>query len=225
MTRILLVEDEAALVTVLSDRLAAEGYEVAAARRGDDGEVAARTAQFDLIVLDLMLPGRSGLDVCRNLRADGIFTPILMLTARGELTDKVVGLKLGADDYLTKPFAMAELLARVEALLRRMPAARSAGPLAFGEVRVDVVAGEVTRGGRVVELSAKEFELLRYFAEHPGQALSRDRLLHEVWNYDHPPPTRTVDVHVSWLRQKLEADPRRPRHIRTVHGVGYKLVP
>lgn len=225
MSRILLVEDEAALVTILSDRLRAEGHEVAAASTADEGEQAARAGGFHLLILDWMLPGRTGLDLCRCLRAAGDSTPILMLTARGELTDKVSGLRLGADDYLTKPFEMAELLARIEALLRRVPEPSAPGPLRFASVHIDPAQGEVKRDGRTLELSAKELELLVYLVRHAGEVLSRERLLREVWDYDRPPITRTVDVHVSLLRQKLEDDPKRPRHIRTVHGTGYRFLP
>ncbi len=225
MTRILIIEDEAGLVTVLMDRLLAEGYEVQAAERGDDGERMARTGRFDLLILDLMLPGRSGLDVCRNLRAADLETPILMLTARGELVDKVVGLRMGADDYLTKPFAMAELLARIEALLRRAESSPPARTFGFGDVTIDEERGEVKRGGELVELSSKEFDLLLYLIRNPEVILSRDRLLREVWNYDAPIPSRTIDVHISGLRQKFEPNVRRPRYIRTVHGLGYKFIP
>ncbi len=224
MTHILIIEDEAALVDVLTDRLLAEGHLVSSSLNGEEGEQLARNKTYDLLILDLMLPGRSGLDICRNLRADRNDTPILMLTARGELADKVVGLRLGADDYLTKPFEMAELLARVEALLRRTSPS-STDTLRFANVDINPERGEVKRDGVLLELSVKEFDLLVYLAQNPGVVLSRDRLLSEVWNYDIPPPTRTVDVHISWLRQKLEPDARRPQHIRTVHGVGYKFVP
>jgi len=225
MRHLLLVEDEAALVTVLVDRLRAEGYDVSAARSGDEGEQLARGGGFDLVLLDWMLPGCSGLDVCRNLRAAGASVPILMLTARGELADRVSGLRVGADDYLTKPFEMAELLARVEALLRRVPGGGATGPLAFADVTIDPAAAEVLRSGSVVPMSAKELELLVYMVRHAGEVLSRERLLKEVWDYARPPLTRTVDVHVSLLRRKLEPDARRPRHFRTVHGVGYRFVP
>jgi two-component system alkaline phosphatase synthesis response regulator PhoP len=227
MTRVLLIEDEPGLVLTLTDRLVAEGYAVTHAADGDAGFARAAAEPFDAILLDVMLPGRDGFAVCRDLRARGVATPILMLTARGQLTDKVVGLKLGADDYLTKPFEMPELLARLEALLRRAgtPAA-GAERVHFGDVTVDVARAEVTRAGAPVELSAKEFGLLRYFAAHPGRLVTRDEALTEVWGYDDDPPaTRTVDVHVAWLRQKLEPHPRRPRHFLTVHGLGYKFVP
>lgn len=223
--KLLLVEDEPGLVMTLTDRLAAEGYEVdsvadapTALERGGGG-------QYDLILLDVMLPGGNGFDVCRTLRQRGVQSPILMLTARGQVVDRVVGLKLGADDYLVKPFEMAELLARIEALLRRVPAsAPTADGFRFGDVTIDFRRAEVTKAGGRIELSAREFKLLRYFVEHRGATLSRDELLNEVWGYNAMPSTRTIDVHVAWLRQKLEDNPRHPEHILTVHGLGYKFV-
>ncbi len=224
--RILLVEDEPGLVLTLTDRLQSEGYAVESARDGESGLERASSENFDLIILDVMLPRKNGFDVCRDLRQRGVNTPTIMLTARGQVTEKVVGLKLGADDYLTKPFEMIELLARIEALLRRAAAASlsSPGVYQFGNVRVDLRRAEVTRDGEAVELSAKEFQLLRYFIEHRAATLSRDELLNEVWGYNAVPSTRTVDVHVAWLRQKLEAHPRHPQFILTVHGLGYKFV-
>jgi DNA-binding response OmpR family regulator len=223
--RVLIVEDEAALRLGLSDRLESEGYEVAAAADGEEGFALARGGGFDLIVLDVMLPGKSGFDVCRDLRRQGIDTPVLMLTARGEVIDRVLGLKLGADDYLTKPFETAELLARIEALLRRSRPDVEGGVFVFGEVRVDFRGVEVTRAGEPIELSALEFRLLRHLIEHRGEVLGRDRLLDEVWGYGADVYSRTVDQHVATLRRKIEADPHRPRHIVTVRGLGYKLVP
>ncbi|HZN10861.1 MAG TPA: response regulator transcription factor [Blastocatellia bacterium] len=222
--RILLVEDEPGLVMTLSDRLGSEGYAVETARDGEAGLTRAAVEGFDAIVLDVMLPRKNGFDVCRDLRQRGVQTPVLMLTARGQVVDKVVGLKLGADDYLTKPFEMIELLARLEALLRRAPAPAAPGVYQFGEVRVDFRRAEVTRDGGRVELSAREYQLLRYFIEHREATLSRDELLNEVWGYDAMPTTRTVDVHVAWLRQKLEPTARHPQFILTVHGLGYKFV-
>jgi two-component system, OmpR family, alkaline phosphatase synthesis response regulator PhoP len=224
-TRLLLVEDEPGLVMTLTDRLIAEGYDVETATDGETGLARGSAESFGLIILDGMLPGRDGFDVCRTIRQRGIQTPILMLTARGQVVDRVVGLKLGADDYLTKPFEMAELLARLEALLRRAPhaAAPSRDSYQFGDVSVDFREAEVTRAGQALGLSAREFKLLRYFIEHRGATLSRDELLNEVWGYNAMPNTRTVDVHVAWLRQKLEAHPRRPQYIHTIHGLGYKF--
>jgi DNA-binding response OmpR family regulator len=224
--RLLLVEDEASLVLSLTDRLESEGYEVVAVVDGETATEEAARGPYDLIVLDVMLPGKSGFDVCRDLRKRGVETPILMLTARGELLDRVLGLKLGADDYLVKPFEMMELVARVEALLRRAGGGVAGEEVfRFGDVTADFRRARVVRNGEPVELSALELRLLRYFLEHPDEVLTRDRLLDEVWGYDATPVTRTVDVHVASLRQKLEADSRHPRHILTVHGLGYRFEP
>lgn len=222
---ILLVEDESGLVMTLSDRLTSEGYTVESARDAETGLSRASSEPFDLIMLDVMLPGGNGFDVCRDLRQSGVTTPIIMLTARGQVIDKVLGLKIGADDYVTKPFEMMELLARVEVQLRRTSkaVATSFETYQFGDVRVDFRRAEAFRGEEVVELSAKEFKLLRYLIEHRGAALSRDELLNEVWGYDAAVSTRTVDVHVAGLRQKLEPNQRHPQFILTIHGVGYKF--
>jgi two-component system alkaline phosphatase synthesis response regulator PhoP len=224
--RILIVEDEPGLVMTLSDRLTSEGYTVETAANGDLGFSRATTEKFDLIILDIMLPHRSGFDVCRDLRQRGVRTPIIMLTARGETADKVVGLKIGADDYVTKPFEMMELLARVEAQLRRGGSGGSSlhEGYEFGDIRIDFRRAEAFRGDDVIELSAKEFKLLRYLIEHRGVVLPRDQLLNEVWGYDASVTTRTIDVHVAWLRQKLEPNPRHPQFIQTIHGLGYKFL-
>jgi two-component system alkaline phosphatase synthesis response regulator PhoP len=224
--RILLVEDEPSLVLTLSDRLIAEGYRVETAGDGDEALARAEVGGFDLILLDVMLPGKNGFDVCRDLRQRGIHAPVLMLTARAQVVDRVVGLKLGADDYLTKPFDMMELLARVEALLRRAraPLAGSAETYAFGDVQVDFRRAEVRRDGQLLSLSALELRLLRHFIENRGIVLSREELLDRVWGYDATAVTRTVDVHVASLRQKIEANPSRPQYIVTVHRLGYKFV-
>jgi two-component system alkaline phosphatase synthesis response regulator PhoP len=227
--RLLLVEDEPGLVMTLTDRLVAEGYEVDSAMDAKTALDSGSTGAFDIILLDVMLPGGNGFDVCRTLRQKGVQTPVLMLTARGQVVDKVVGLKLGADDYLVKPFEMAELLARIEALLRRGSSTSSSAPgttdgFVFGDITVDFRKAEVTKGGQFLELSAREFKLLKYFIEHRGATLSRDELLNEVWGYNAMPSTRTVDVHVAWLRQKLEDNARHPQYILTVHGLGYKFV-
>ena len=226
--RILLVEDEPGLVLTLTDRLSSEGYEVDAAEDGEAGLQRALNDGYDLIILDVMLPRRSGTEVCQEIRKRDIQTPILMLTARSQILDKVVGLKLGADDYLTKPFEVPELLARIEALLRRARRTPADKPGAdvyqFGDVTVNFRSAEVKRNGTLLELSAKEFQLLKYFIEHRGATLSRDELLNEVWGYDALPSTRTIDVHVAWLRQKLEPNARRPQFIITIHGLGYKFV-
>jgi two-component system alkaline phosphatase synthesis response regulator PhoP len=223
--KILIIEDEPGLVTTLRDRLRKHGYEVSAASDGDTGLQMALRDQVDLILLDLMLPGQNGLSVCEKMRKAGSTTPILMLTARRQTRDKVAGLKAGGDDYLTKPFQMSELLARVEALLRRAGAAPEVAPgrYQFGPIAMDTKSTEVTRDGQAVPMSAKEFQLLRYFVEHPNVTLSREELLREVWGYADRPSTRTVDVHVAWLRQKLEPDLEHPRFILTVIGFGYKF--
>lgn len=221
--KILLIEDEPGLVLTLKDRLNKEGYEVDAAGQGDQGLALALTGAYDLIVLDLMLPGKSGFDVCRDLRQQSVPAPVLMLTARDQVIDKVLGLKLGADDYLTKPFDTLELLARIEALLRRSANNAANSVYWAGAIRVDLRSTSVWRDGKRVELSAREFELLRYFVEHRGETISRERLLTEVWGYAAAPNTRTVDVHVAWLRQKLEENPRQPKLIITVPGIGYRL--
>ena len=224
--RVLLVEDEPGLVLTLTDRLSAEGYRVEAVSNGNAALERGTGEAFDIILLDVMLPGRDGFDVCRTLRQRGVAAPILMLTARGQVVDRVVGLRLGADDYLTKPFEMLELVARIEALLRRTPqsAPASMEQYQFGHVRVDFRRAEVTKDGAPIEISAREFKLLRYFIEHRGATISRDELLNEVWGYHAMPNTRTVDVHVAWLRQKLEPNPKHPQYIHTVHGLGYKFV-
>ena len=222
--RILLVEDEHGLRLTLQDRLQAEGYRVETASEGDEGFSKASAGGFDLIILDVMLPNRNGIDICRDLRQAGHNTPILMVTARGQTVDKVLGLKIGADDYLTKPFEMLELLARIEALLRRSAPRRApSASHEFGKIRVDFRSTEVIRNGEALNLSAKEFQLLRYFIEHGRETLSRETLLQRVWGYHSMPTTRTVDVHIAWLRQKLEDDPKNPRWILTVHGMGYKF--
>lgn len=221
---ILLVEDEEALRMTLSDRLRSEGYAVDFAVDGDEGLDKATALPFDLIILDIMLPHRSGLDVCRQIRGAGLATPILLLTARDQTVDKVVGLKLGADDYVTKPFDTLELMARVEALLRRRLPIRAAPTVVqLGPIRMDVRGTEVTRDGKPVPLSAREFQLLRHFMEHPGATISRNELLQEVWGYEDGTFTRTVDVHIAGLRQKLEKDPKHPELILTVPGLGYKF--
>lgn len=224
--RVLLVEDEPGLVVTLTDRLKSEGYQVSSATDGPSALSVASKQHFDVILLDVMLPGVSGFDVCRDLRQQGIKTPIIMLTARGQVMDKVLGLKIGADDYLTKPFDMLELLARVEVQLRRASAlsGTSAAEYRFGDVTVNFRKAEVVRGGTPLELSAREFLLLKYFIEHREATLTRDELLNEVWGYHSMPSTRTVDVHVAWLRQKIEDNPRHPQYVLTVHGMGYKFV-
>lgn len=228
MNRVLLVEDEEGLIITLSDRLQSEGFNITIARDGEEGFYLATNNKFDLILLDVMLPKKNGFDVCRDLRKEGIETPILMLTAKGETIDKVLGLKLGADDYLTKPFEVMELLARIEALLRRSPNTSGNGnsndSFQFGNVSIDFKRAEVFKGKLSVELSAMEFKLLHFLIENRGDVHSRDELLDAVWGYDAMPTTRTVDVHIAWLRQKLEENPKHPKYIQTVHGLGYKFV-
>jgi len=208
----------------LTDRLTREGYAVEASVDGESGLERAAAEAFDLVLLDVMLPRLGGFDVMRELRRRGIETPVIMLTARGQVVDKVVGLKLGADDYVTKPFEMMELLARIEAKLRRAPTVpHPAEGHQFGDIRMDFRKAEIMRNGEPIDLSAREFQLLRYFIEHRGATLSREELLNEVWGYNSMPTTRTVDVHVAWLRQKIEPNPRHPQFILTVHGMGYKF--
>lgn len=222
---ILVVEDEQDLRMTLSDRLESEGFAVECAGDGLEGYNKATGGGFDLIILDVMLPRRNGFDVCRDIRQAGVNIPVLMLTARGQTVDKVLGLKIGADDYVTKPFEMLELMARVEALLRRAPAKPPTQEVhQFGPLRVDLRGTEVTRDGEPVNLSAREFQLLRYLIERPGKTISRDELLREVWGYSTETFTRTVDVHIASLRQKLESDPKQPHLILTVQGLGYKFV-
>ena len=223
--RVLVVEDEPGLRLTLTDRLSSEGYSVDTASDGEAGLAHASRGGYDLIVLDVMLPRMNGFDVCREVRHRGVTTPILMLTARGQVVDRVVGLKLGADDYLTKPFETIELMARLEALLRRRGSGAQSGgeTYRFGDVLVDFRRAEVTRAGERVDLSAREFKLLRHFIAHRGATLSRDELLSEVWGYDEMPLTRTVDVHVAGLRQKIESNSKVPEFIVTVHGLGYKF--
>jgi len=224
-TRILIVEDEPAMVQGLRDNFEYEGYEVISAADGADGLNRAIADQPDLVVLDVMMPKMSGLDVCKQLKARKPSLPIIMLTARGQEIDKVVGLELGADDYVTKPFSIRELMARVKAVLRRVsPQAVGGEVYRFNDVEVNVRSNEVLRGGQPVELSSKEFALLAYFVAHPAETLSRDRLLDAVWGYENYPTTRTVDAHIVHLRQKLEPNPEEPRFILTVHGSGYKFV-
>jgi two-component system alkaline phosphatase synthesis response regulator PhoP len=204
--RVLLVEDERGLILTLTDRLQSEGFDVDVASDGLTGLEKALAVNYDIILLDVMLPEKNGYDVCRDLRQKGIATPVLMLTAKGETIDKVLGLKLGADDYLTKPFEVLELLARIEALLRRAPAqtnGRSHDEIRFGEITIDFKRAEVTRGSESIDLSAMEFKLLQHLIENRGVVHSRDQLLDAVWGYDAMPSTRTVDVHIAWLRQKL----------------------
>ena len=221
---ILLVEDEQALRTALEVRLRAEGYVVDTAADGDEGLRKASDLPFDLIILEVMLPYRSGLDVCRGVRQQGMATPILMLTVRDQTVDKVVGLNLGADDYMTKPFESAELIARIQALLRRLPIRSGQGIRQFGSIRVDVRRAEVIRDGKQIYLTSREFQLLCYLMDRTGSTVPRTELLQSVWGHEDGTSTRTVDAHVSSLRRKLEYNPKRPELILTTPGVGYKFV-
>jgi two-component system alkaline phosphatase synthesis response regulator PhoP len=223
--RILLVEDEPGLVLTLTDLLRGEGYEIQKAADGVTGLAFAVEGSFDLMILDVMLPEKNGLDVCRELRQRGIDVPILMLTAKTHLVDRVVGLRLGADDYVAKPFEAPELLARVEALLRRSRKVRCAQLTCFrfGDVEIDFEKRDVIRKGVPVTLAGKELDLLRYLIERRGSVVTRDELLGNVWDYHAGASSRTIDVHVAWLRQKLEDDPQRPRHIQTIRGLGYRF--
>jgi len=223
--KILVVEDEPNMVAGLRDNFEFEGYQVITARDGVEGLQRALEESPDLVVLDVMMPRMSGLEVCKQLRAKRGSIPIIMLTARGQEVDKVVGLELGADDYVTKPFSIRELLARVKAVLRRTSVLpKEQDRRSFGEVEVDLRKCRVLRSGKSIDISSKEFELLKYFIVHSGETLSRDRLLEDVWGYDNYPTTRTVDTHLVRLRQKLEPDPEQPQYFLTVHGTGYRFV-
>jgi DNA-binding response OmpR family regulator len=223
--RILIVEDEPDIVHALELNLTAEGFGVTSATSGPAGLEAALREAPDLVLLDVMLPGMNGLDVCRELRRRHFDRPIIMLTARSAEVDRVVGLEIGADDYVTKPFGIRELLARIRVRLRRHDGANGRDAvLRFGDVQVDFDRHEAEKGGRRVELTGKEFEVLRLLASNRGRIVSRERLLEEVWGYEHFPTTRTVDNHILRLRQKLEEDPSDPRFILSVYGEGYKFV-
>jgi len=230
MITVLAVEDDPAILRGLADNLRFEGYEVITATDGEAGYRMQQERKPDLILLDLMLPRMSGLEFCRKLRREGIQTPVLMLTARSEESDRVLGLDLGADDYVAKPFSVRELMARVRALLRRSQAAADGtgtlpDELRFGVTEIDFRSYDARRNGEPVEMTRKEFAILRFLASRAGQVVTRDDLLNEVWGYDAYPSSRTVDNHVAGLRAKLERDAAQPEHIRTVHGVGYKFVP
>ena len=224
-TTILIIEDEPNMIAGLRDNFEYEGYKVLSAGNGVEGLERALTDSPDLVLLDVMMPRMSGLEVCKQLKAKRPDVPIIMLTARGQELDKVVGLELGADDYVTKPFSIRELLARVKAVLRRSQAvAKQISACAFGDVEVDLRRCRVMRRGLAVELSSTEFELLKYFIAHPGEVIARERLLKDVWGYGAAPSTRTVDTHIVHLRQKLESDPEQPQFFLTVHGIGYRFV-
>lgn len=226
MSRVLVVEDDEAMAVALRDGFVYEGYAVTVARDGEAGLALAREQPPDLMILDVMLPRMNGLEVCKLLRGEGSELPIIMLTARGQEIDKVLGLKLGADDYVTKPFSFMELMARVEAVLRRVrPGGRTQqAAQRFGDVTVDIARHEASKGGVPLELSPREFRLLGYLLERRGEVVSREELLDAVWGYDSIPFTRTVDTHIAKLRKKVEDDPADPQYIITVHRLGYKLV-
>jgi two-component system alkaline phosphatase synthesis response regulator PhoP len=221
--RILIVEDEPGLVMALTDCLTSENYAVECAHDGDTGLSRALSEPFDLVLLDLMLPGRGGFDVLKELRQRGVRTPVIMLTARGETIDKVVGLTIGADDYITKPFETPELLARIQAVLRRVPLVpgQTVTSYSFGDITVDFRSTQAFRNGQELEMAAREFRLLKFLIEHRGVTVSREELLNEVWGYDAMPSTRTVDVHIAQLRQKIESNPHDPQFLRTIYGFGY----
>lgn len=225
MKKILIVEDDAAIVLGLEGALQDEGYETYVARTGGEGLRLAKERQPDLLILDLMLPGMSGLEICKRLRDEDAKTPVIMLTSKSEENDKVLGLELGADDYVTKPFSLRELLARVRAHLRREGTATAAAAVpekySFDEVVVDFKRHEVYKAGKLQELTNREFRLLEYFIQHPGELITRDRLLDDIWGYDVYPTTRTVDNHILRLRKHIEPDPENPRYIKTVRGAGY----
>lgn len=224
-SRILLIEDEPGLIVTVSDLLEGEGYEVVSAPDGESGLAKAVDGGFDLVVLDVMLPKKTGFEVCRELRQKGVDSAILMLTAKTQVVDRVVGLKLGADDYVTKPFDPSELLARVEALLRRVQKERRipVQSFRFGDIQVDFERAEVRKGANPVNLASKELQLLRYLVDNRERVVPRDELLRNVWEYSSEVSSRTIDVHVAWLRQKLEDNPQMPKHIQTIRGKGYRF--
>ena len=227
MKRILVIEDEPQMLLGLRDNLELEGYDVQTAADGDEGLARAASFNPDLVILDVMLPKKNGFDVCRELRARSNATPIVMLTARSAETDKVLGLELGADDYVTKPFSITELLARVRAVLRRSGSQKTAAVsdnVRIGEIDIDFKLHQARKGKVRIEFTAREFDLLRYFVQHIGQVVTREQILNEVWGYEEFPTTRTIDNFVAKLRQKIERAPHAPEHILTIHGSGYKFV-
>jgi two-component system alkaline phosphatase synthesis response regulator PhoP len=223
MPRILIVDDEPEMVRGLADNLRFEGYQTMVASNGKEGLAQAIQGSPDLILLDIMMPELSGWDVLRALRQRRLDVPVILLTARGEEVDRVLGLELGADDYVIKPFSLRELLARVRAVLRRPGPRQRSEDLARGDIRLHLRGRQAFKAGKEVKLTRREFELLRYLMEHPGEVLTRDRLLDEVWGYEKFPTTRTVDTHILRLRHKFEANPDQPRYILTVHGQGYRF--
>ncbi len=225
MKKILIIEDEPATLAGLIETLKEEHFEVSSALTGELGYEKAKSNEFDLIILDLKLPDMNGIDICKNLRKDGLSTPILMLTAKREEIDKVLGLEIGADDYVTKPFSIKELIARVRALLKRPPTIVSdIDDYTFGNVNLKIKNKEATKNGKPIELTAMEFEVMKYFIQHEGEVIDRDRLLDDVWGYENFPSTRTVDNFILSLRKKIEDDHKNPKHLLTKHGAGYKFV-
>jgi len=226
MTRILLVDDELKMQQVIKDNLELEGYDVDVVGDGKGGLQKLLDNSYSLVLLDVMLPGMSGFDVCRKAREKGIQTPVIFLTAKGEEIDKVLGLELGADDYITKPFGLRELLARTKAVLRRVEGS-AGGPaekMVLGSIEVDFRSYTAVRGGKNVAMTPKEFELLKFLWQHRNQTVSRDQLLTNVWGYDETLSTRTIDNFILKLRQKIEDNPAKPKYIITLHGLGYKLI-
>lgn len=225
MKRILVIEDDPAILRGLEAALGEEHYEVLSATDGERGFNMARRENVNLIVLDLMLPKKNGMEVCRDLRKEGVQIPILMLTSKKEELDKVLGFEIGADDYVTKPFGVRELMARIKALLRRKgEITRDLDTYAFGDVHLDFKKQEATKNGKAVKLSSKEFEVLKYFILHEGEVVTRHMLLDEVWGYEHEPTTRTVDNYILSIRKHLEEDPSKPAHLLTIHTAGYKFI-
>lgn len=224
MKKILIIEDDPAIRTGLNETFTAEGYSVIEADTGTKGFEIASKDNFDLIVLDLILPGKDGIEICKDLRSDGVKTPIIMVTSRKEEIDKILGLEIGADDYVTKPFSIRELLARVKALIRRSTyEPGDIEQVAFANLKIDFKKQEMYKGLIPVKLSSTEYRILHYFIDHEGQVISRDKFLDEVWGYDSYPTTRTVDNYILSLRKKIEDDPANPKHLLTVHKVGYKF--
>ena len=224
MSRILVVEDDPAMSVALRDGFEFEKHMVEMAADGEEGLRLATRGDHDVMILDVMLPKKSGLDVCKELRKMGVNTPVIMLTARGQEIDKIVGLKLGADDYVTKPFSFMELLARVEAVMRRVKRSSPGDEVAFGNVKLDFRTYQATKSAEPLDLTPREFRILRYFIDHSNEVVSREALLNHVWGYDSSAFTRTVDTHMARLRHKIESVPHEPRHLITVHRVGYKFV-
>jgi DNA-binding response OmpR family regulator len=225
MKTILIIEDDAAIVTGLEDALKAEHFNTLAAGTAEKGYTMAKRENIDLIILDLVLPDRNGEEVCKALRKDGVNTPILMLTSKKQEMDKVVGLEIGADDYVTKPFSIRELIARINALLRRKwEVVKDIEQYAFGDVVIDFKKQEAKKGKKTIKATVKELEILKYFIQHAGEVITRDMLLSDVWGYEHFPTTRTVDNFILALRNKFEDAPSKPKHLLTVHSAGYKFV-